>query len=124
MSLALGMALSIGRIAYYGLIVFILLGGIAVLICSFIPGEKLRYWRRWTTTALGAFGISYAGLSIYGILHNKLRHSLCTPGTLFVAKVLLIVAALVVLVLISREEAERARKKRSETAVGPGAGGA
>ena len=123
MSLALGMTLNIGRIAYYGIIVLILLGGIAVFVCSLLPSEKLRHWRHWTTTALGIFGISYAGVSIYGILHNKLRHSLCTAGTLFFAKVSLIGAAIVILALILRDEAKRAKEKgKDEVTSGAGPG--
>ena len=53
-----------------------------------LPGRSFRDWREKAVTLLGACGMSFVGLSLYGIFHTDTQHATC-GDTFYWAKGLL-----------------------------------
>jgi TPR repeat protein len=82
------------------------LGSLVLLICPLLPGKNFRNWRMRTTKLLGVVGISYVGLSVYGMSHDNVARSVYA---LVLAKGLLIGTSIVIVVVSGREAIKRAR---------------
>ena len=83
------------------------LGSLWLLIGPLFPGRSFRDRRQRAATLLGILGMSYVGVSLYGIAHHDMRHSICSSDVLYLAKGLLIGISIVIFVYLFRAEKRR-----------------